>query len=373
MLEQTVKLATEQLEKISQVDLYIGNEELEEVTSCFTNRWLTEGPKTKQFQEELQTFLGSNHVTFAPNGTLGLLLGLLALDLPKGGEVIVPSFTFYASATSIIFANLVPVFVDVDEETFNVCPEKIKAAITEKTVAIMPVHIYGQTCNISAIMEIARKHDLKVIEDAAQAFGLMHKDRPAGCWGDIGVYSFFSDKTITTGEGAALVVKDPKLYEKVRYLRNQGRLHSGTFIHSELGMNFRITDMQSAIGLVQFKKMPDIIKRRKQLWALYEAGLTGVGDLSFMKIDEHSSLIPFRFYIKTKQKDQLIDFLEANSIQTRSFFYPMHLQPKLKQYARGSLPIAEKLYAEGMCLPIHHHISFEDVNRIIQTIKRFFR
>ncbi len=359
------------LHLIQQNDLYIDNSELEAIQDCIERRWLSEGQITTQFAEAISDFTGARFTTFAPNGTLALFLALLALDLPKGSEIIIPSFTFYASAAAAVFAGLKPVFVDVNPDTFNVSPDQIQKAITPQTSGIMAVHIYGQCCDIGVICDIAKKYHLKVIEDAAQALGVHYRGQHVGCIGDIGIFSFFSDKIITTGEGAAVVTNQEELFQKLKLLRNQGRAKSSTFIHPELGMNFRITDLQAAIGLRQLAKFPEILTKRLHLWSLYERRLSKLQGIKVMKIAPFSNLVPFRFLIKSKKKEALSLFLENSGIATRSFFYPMHKQPRLQEYRFDSCHNAERLYEEGLCLPIHHHLQEEDVERICSVIDRF--
>lgn len=364
--------STPPLRRISQVDLFIDEEELEKLTPSIMDRWLTEGPRAAELTEAIKETTGTRHVVFAPNGTLGLYLALLGLDLPKGSEILIPSFTFYGSATSAVFAGLKPVFVECYEDTYNVDIEDLERKITPQTSAIMPVHIYGQMCDIRSVMDIAKRHGLKVVEDAAQAFGVHFSGQHAGTFGDIGVFSFFSDKVITMGEGAALFTQDDALYERLRLLRNQGRPNAGTFVHPELGMNFRITDLHAAIGLVQLGKLPAIRERRSALWELYRKELSGVGDVSFMSIHPESEFIPFRVPITTSKREELEAFMRENMIDTRGFFYPMHLQPKFVSDPPQSLPISEKLNATGVCLPVHRYISDEDAMRICDTISTFF-
>lgn len=358
--------------RISQVDLFIDEAELESLTPSIMNRWLTEGPRAAELTEAIKDYTKTRQLVFAPNGTLGLYLALLVLDLPKGSEILIPSFTFYGSATSAVFAGLKPVFVECYEDTYNVDLEDLERKITPATAVIMPVHIFGQICDIHGVMDIAQRHGLKVVEDAAQAFGVHFDGQHAGTFGDIGVFSFFSDKVITMGEGAALFTQDDALYERLRLLRNQGRPNAGTFVHPELGMNFRITDLHAAIGLAQLGKLPLIRERRTQLWDIYRSGLEGVGDIRFMSIHPKSEFIPFRAPITTSHREELEMFMRENMIDTRGFFYPMHLQPKLKSDPPQSLPTSEKLNAQGLCLPVHRHISDDDAKRVCEVIQQFF-
>lgn len=358
---------------ISQVDLFIDEQERALVDSCLQDRWLTEGPRARAFQEAIRAHIGAQHVMFAPNGTLGLYLALLGLRLAPGDEILLPAFTFYGSATAVVFAGLKPVFVDVDPGTFSATPEAFAAAVGPRTRAIMPVHIYGQSGDMPGLMEVAQRHGLRVVEDAAQAFGVTYGGKSAGTFGDIGVFSLFSDKVITTGEGGVLVTDSDELAARLRLIRNQGRENSGTFIHSELGMNFRITDMQAAIGLMQLRKLPEILVERDRKWQIYCDQLSGVGDIAFMHVDPKSTLVPFRFPILTEAREKLAQTLEANGIQTRGFFYPMHLQPKLRSDPPQSLPVSEDLYRRGLCLPIHHHLTDGQIERIATVIRGCFQ
>lgn len=358
--------------KIPQVDLFIDGAELALIEKSVHNRWLTEGPYAKAFQDAIRAQTGSKHVMFAPNGTLGLFLALLGLDLDPGSEIVMPTFTFYGSATAAVFAGLKPVFVDVDPATFNVRASDLEPAIGPRTRALMPVHIYGQSCEMREIMALARKHKLMVVEDAAQALGTTLHGKTAGTFGDIGVYSTFSDKVITTGEGGILVTDSDELADRLRLLRNQGRPHAGTFVHPSLGMNFRITDLQAAIGVAQMKKLPQILADRAKKWKQYSDALRGVGDLEFMRIVPGSSIVPFRFPILTGRRDALAKHMEARGIQTRGFFYPMHLQPKLKAATPASLPVAESLYERGLCLPVYVNLTDAQVGEITDAIRSFF-
>jgi perosamine synthetase len=358
--------------KIRQVDLDLDTRELQSIQTAIEARWLTEGAFTARLTEAIQAATRSRHVTFAPNGTLGLFLALLALDLPRGGEILIPSFTFYGSATAAVFAGLVPRFVDCHPDTYNIDVADAARHVTSRTVAIMPVHIYGQTCDLDGIIELARAHGLKIVEDAAQAFGATFTGRAAGTFGDIGVISFFSDKIVTMGEGAALLTQDARLFERLRLMRNQGRPHAGTFVHPELGMNFRITDVQAAIGSVQLAKFDDILARRLRLCDLYAKRLAGVGDLRPMTIDQRSNFVPFRYPVTSTRRERIEQALNAAEVDTRGFFYPMHLQPKLREFATGPLPVSEMLHETGLCLPVHAHITESDVARICDTITSCF-
>lgn len=358
--------------KITQVNPYVDECEISNIEKSINDKWLTEGPYCQQFLDKIKETTGSKYAVLAPNGTLGLFLALLALDLPKDSEVIIPSFTFYASATSVVFAGLKPVFVDVNPNTYMIDLESLEENITKNTSAIMPVHVYGHSAPITEVMQVAKKHNIRVIEDAAQAYGVFFDGKHCGIFGDVSMISFFADKTITTAEGAVVLTQCEKLYKKLRYLRNQGRDNSGVFIHPELGMNFRLNDIQCGIGVSQANKFHEISHTKNSLYNIYLNNLKGIGDLDFMSVDDSSTFVPFRFFLTTKHKEKLMEFLEHNGIQTRSYFYPMHLQPKLKCYTRDLCVESEKLYAKGICLPLHMDMTKNDVDIITDIIKEYF-
>lgn len=306
----------------------------------------------------------------APNGTLGLFLSLLALDLPRGSEILIPSFTFYGCASAAVYAGLTPVFVDADPETFNLDVDSLEPLVSANTRAIMPVHTYGHAAPMDQIMDLAHRHGLVVLEDAAQGYGVSYRDRHVGTWGDVGMISFFADKTVTTGEGGVVLTQRDDLYERLRLVRNQGRLESGTFIHPSLGMNFRMTDLQCAVGLAQLRKASAIIERKRANQDLYRSQLEDTPGLRLLRVQSGSSFVPFRFIVASERRDALVAALERAGVQTRSVFYPLHRQPCLTEYVDRPLPVAERLYEEGICLPVHYGLTDGDIDYISGIIRR---
>ena len=361
--------------KISQIEPYVGQEELSNLIRVIENKWLTEGPFSEEFLSIIKQFTGAKHALLTNNGTLALYLALKALGIQTGDEVIVPDFTFNASGSSVVFAGGKPVFVDVDRQNYNIDITKIGAAISSKTKAIMPVHIYGQSADLEPIMKVAKKHNLKVIEDAAQSYGVFYKGRHTGTIGDIGMISFFADKTVTTGEGGVLLTDNDSLCERLQYLRNQGRLDSGTFVHKQLGMNFRMTDLQCAVGVAQLKKFQEIERLKLRNFKLYKKLLNDVNEIKVMEEVNYSNLVPFRFPVITKDLDNLIAHLEARGIQTRRFFYPLHKQPCYKNIGSKSksYPNADFLYENGLALPIFPSLKREQIVYICKSIKEFYQ
>jgi perosamine synthetase len=361
--------------KIPQFKPYIGKEEYEKIKECFDNNWVTEGEKSKEFVNQLNKITGCKYGVLAPNGTLSLYLGLKALGVGRGDEVIVPNFSFYASASSVIMAGAKPVFAEVDIENLQADVNQIIKKISRRTKAIMPVHVYGMSCDIEEIMKISHKYKLKVIEDAAQGIGLKFKGKHVGSFGEIGSFSFFADKTITTGEGGYLCTNSQEIYNKLLYLRNQGRINRGSFIHPELGYNFRMTDIQSSMGLAQLKKLEFIIKTKKENFELYDQNLKQK-KFVIVKPIVGSSFVPFRIAIlfdEISQKEKTEKELNLNGVETRTFFYPLNRQPYFKRknnifFKRKKDSVTLSLYNRGICLPSYVGLSEKEILYICKVI-----
>lgn len=360
--------------KVAQLEPYVNEDELINLKKVIETGWLTEGPFAKEFLENIQKFTGAEYAVLANNGTLALFLSLLSIGIKSGDEVIVPDFTFNASGASVVFTGARPVFVDINESDLQIDVTKIEQAITSKTRAIMPVHIYGQSCNMGAIKNIAKKYHLKVVEDAAQGFGVFYEGTHTGTIGDVGMISFFADKTITTGEGAVILTNNEEIYKKLKLLRNQGRPNSGTFIHPEIGMNFRITDLQCAVGVAQINKFKEIEKIKINHYNQYKSLLKDIPQIKFVEENEHSNFVPFRVNVKVQKLNQLIDYLEDNKIQTRKFFYPLHRQPcyNFLNYKDNDFPISNKMHNEGLSLPVFCNLKEEQIRYICNAIEKFY-
>ena len=365
--------------RVSQFEPSIGVEEYQAIQQCFDTKWITEGKLCNEFSEKLLDLIGCKYGVFANNGTLSLYMALRSLDIGPGDEVLVPNFTFIASANSVIMAGATPVFVDVEEETLHIDLEKAQRQITEKTKAIMPVHIYGTSANMKKIVDFSEKNDLKIVEDAAQAIGVNWQGNHCGSLGHIGSFSFFADKTITTGEGGFVCTNDEKVYEKLLYIRNQGRINRGSFVHPEIGFNFRITDIQAAIGLVQISKLPQIINRKLQILDMYKNSLQCIEKIKIHQPEVGSNHIPFRVAITDEDgRDGLMSYMKKKNIETRTFFYPLHLQPCLtnldnnREYLSDDMQVSVKLYKNGICLPSYPSIENEKVEYVCKTIKDYY-
>lgn len=356
---------------IEQVDIKIRNrEELDKMISdIIDRRWFSEGPVCKQYLETIQKKFSLDHVFLAPNGTLGLYLALLAVGEGKSkGDVLVPSFTFYGSATSIVFAGFNPVFVDCSEKTFQSTLQNFKDACTPNTVGVMPVHIYGQVGEVEEICAWAKEKGFFSVEDAAQALGCKKKGKSAGTFADVGVFSTYSDKILTTGEGSILTCKTQELADKVRLVRNQGRPNAGTFTHPSLGMNFRMTELQAALGLHQLNSIEIELEERRAKYKYYASKMENVRGLGTMELITDSTLIPFRFPVLAENREKVQEALKAAGVQTRDFFVPMHMQPQFIKNQVKEIPNATKISKMGICLPVHHSVTNENIDLMFKAM-----
>jgi perosamine synthetase len=368
--------------KVPQLQPWIGTEEYAAIGECFEQNWITEGPKARLFQEKLLALMGASYGVFAPNGTLALYLALRALNVGPGDEVIVPDFTFIGSANAVEMAGAKPVFCDVQPQHCQIDLDRAEQCVTTRTRAIMPVHMYGTVCDMDAVVAFAARHKLLVIEDAAQAVGVHYKGRHAGTFGTAGAFSFFADKTITTAEGGFVVTNDPKVHEKLLSLRNQGRQERGTFIHPEIGYNFRMTDLQCAMGVVQLNKLEEIIARKQQILARYRALLSACPQVRFFAPPADAEWIPFRIPVFCERAHELMAFLTSKEIEPRTFFYPLHRQPAFrylledKEYQHSLedelFPQTVSAYDQGVCLPVFPALSEAQIHCVCEAIRKFY-
>lgn len=365
--------------KIPQFQTWIGTEEYEALAPCFEEGWITEGPRAKAFSEQLLALMDVPYGVFAPNGTLAIYLALRAIEIGPGDEVIVPDFTFLGSASAVQMTGARPVFVDVNRDNFQIDLTDAARLVTPRTKAIMPVHIYGTMADMGAVLAFAARHNLLVIEDAAQAVGLYSEGTHAGTFGAVGTFSFFADKTITTGEGGFIVTRDKNVYENLLYLRNQGRIERGSFIHPRMGYNFRMTDLQCAMGIVQLAKFPEIVRRKEHIRALYEQELQGVPQIQFFKPSPDANFIPFRIGVLCDDGAKVMAFMKDRGIEGRSFFYPLHRQPCFEYLKDGQFgmddadfPNAVYGYEHGICLPTYPTLKDEEVRYVCAALREYY-
>lgn len=344
------------------------------VNDCLDTMWISSrGSYVENFERQFAAYTGNPHAIAACNGTVVLHLAMLALGIGSGDEVILPSLTYVATTNAIAYVGATPVFVDSRRDDWQIDPEAVRRAITPRTKAIVVVHLYGHPCAMDAIMAIAHEHKLYVIEDAAEAFGAHYKGTHVGNFGDIATYSFFGNKTITTGEGGMITCKDPALYKTIRQLRNQGNSETREYWHEVVGYNYRMTNIAAAIGLAQLEKADEILARKRIVAAWYRDGLSGL-PLQFheaMGLVEHSYWMCSIALNDPALRDPLREALRAQGIETRPVFHPNHTLPMFRQEL--DLPNATYLAAAGINLPSFPTLTEAEVERVCAVIVDFFR
>ena len=358
---------------------YLGGNELAYVTECVETNWISsQGKFVDQFENAISTYVGAPYAVAVSNGTVALHLALEAFEIGQGDEVIVPDLTFAASVNSILHAGATPVLVDICEDTWSIDPTAIEDAITEDTKAIMPVHLYGQPCDMDRISAIAKKYDLRVIEDAAEAIGSTHRGEPVGAIGDAGCFSFFGNKTVTTGEGGIVLFKDEQVYQRAVQLRDHGMSPSKRYWHEYVGYNYRMTNLQAAVGVAQMERIDEIIERKIEIGELYKKNLNTVDGITLpVEIDDRTNthwlftaLIDKEFGIN---RHELIGKMKQNGIDLRPVFYPLHEMPVYKEYGRGSYDQATKIAYHGISFPSSLTLSDKDIEEISNVFKSVVR
>jgi perosamine synthetase len=354
-----------------------GNEE-RYVVDAIRSSWISStGPYVDRFEREFADFCSARYVITVANGTVALHLALLALGVAPNDEVIVPSMTYVATANAIRYVDAEPVFVDVDPATWCIDPVAIERAITPKTRGIIAVHLYGHPADMDAINEIASRHSLWVVEDAAEAHGARYKGRTVGNLGTIGTFSFYGNKIITSGEGGALVVDDPELERRIRLFRGQGMDPQRRYYFPVVGYNYRLTNVACALLCAQLERLPELTARRAHVFDAYEERLHGVPGIRLQPVATWAEPAKWLFSITVAEnefgmpRDALATRLEERSIETRPFFYPIHRLPPYsgRRGASSPLPVTDGLGATGINLPSSTVLTDSDVARVAESIR----
>ncbi len=356
-------------EKIPIYKPFLGEEENQLVAECMQSTWISsQGKFIRAFEEGVEVFTKAEHAIAVSNGTVAIHLAMLALDIGKGDEVITTNFTYVASTNAVLYVGATPVFVDIDPLSWNIDPSKIEAKISSKTKAILYTNIYGCPAEYFELKRIAEKHGLYLIEDAAESFGAKYQDKMSGVLGDVSTYSFFGNKTITTGEGGMVLTPHIKLAEKIRKLKNQGNSETIRYYHDILGYNYRMTNVQAAIGLAQLGKIDEILQLKAALQRRYEEGLNDF--VKFQKLPENttSSYWMCSVVFKTaEEKEAVVMALNSANVETRPFFIPIDELPFYEKV--DNCPNAKEVSLRGLNLPSYPALSEIQQERIIETIK----
>lgn len=342
----------------------LGEEELNKVIKAVKSGWISsKGEFVTEFETKFAEYCGVKYGTAVTSGTTALHLALKALGISKGDEVIIPTLTFIATANAVTYCNAKPVFVDSHPDYWCINPEKIEEKITKKTKAIIPVHLYGHPCDMDAIADIAEDNGLSIVEDAAEAHGAEYKGRKTGSLGNVSCFSFYGNKIITTGEGGMCTTNDEELAEKMKLLRDHAMSKEKTYWHEMVGFNYRMTNLQAAIGVAQLKKLDSFIKKKRKIAEWYNKYLQ-----NSIKHPEMpwAKCVYWMYSILIENRDRVMHRLENGGIESRPFFYPMHVLPPYRNNER--YPVAEELSKRGINLPSSPNLRMEDIKKIAEVV-----
>lgn len=349
-------------------------EEREYIKQALDNNYINEGDLTHEFEKKISHLVGAKYAIATTNCTVALFLCLKAYGIGRDDEVIVPDMTFIATANAVDMAGAIPVLVDVDENML-ISPDTIKKAITPKTKAIMPVHVTGRGCDMEAILEIAREHNLIVIEDAAEALSSKHNGKYLGTWGHAGCFSFSPNKTITTGQGGMIVTNDENIIDTLLMLKDQGRPTRGTGgddIHHIRGYNFKLTNLQSAIGLGQLHYLNERIKRMKEIYTWYSDELKGIDEIKLYSCDIVGGTVPQWTDIQIEKRDNLVEYLVKHNIDSRKYWHPLHTQKPYEQID-SNFPNSIRLSKSSLWLPSAFTLESDEIEKVCKLIKDFIK
>jgi len=352
---------------------YIGDEELQKVTEAVKSGWISSrGSFIEEFERQFSSYIGAKYGVAVFNGTVALHLALKALGIGEGSEVILPALTFVATANAATYTGAEPVFVDSHPDYWCVDPRAVERNITEKTKAIIVVHLYGHPCDMDPILELAGKYGVYVIEDCAEAHGALYKGRRVGSFGVISCFSFYGNKIITTGEGGMCLTSNHELAEKMRTLRNQGVNPDKQYWHDIIGFNYRMTNLQAAIGVAQMSKIDKAIARKRHIANRYrellgDERIVGPPEMQWAK----SVYWLYSILLERDLRDSVIESLARQGIESRPFFHPIHCLPPYKTDLR--LQIAEELSARGLSLPSGPNISEDDVDYVSSSLNSILK
>ncbi|PWS31665.1 DegT/DnrJ/EryC1/StrS family aminotransferase [Pedobacter paludis] len=360
----------------------LNGNELKYLTECITTGWISsEGPFIKEFEAKFSSYIGQKHGIAVSNGSAALDIAIKALGICMGDEVIMPTFTIISPAQSIVTAGATPVLVDCSLTNWNMNVVEIESKITERTKAILVVHIYGLPVDMSSILTLAKRYKLKIIEDAAEVHGQTYNGQKCGSFGDVSIFSFYPNKHITTGEGGMILTNDQHLADRCQKLRNLCfEPYGPRFVHYELGWNYRMTNLQAALGLAQLEQIDYFIDKKRKLGSFYQRELSFLKDFGFLLPEESSDFAENIYWVfglvasSEEEKENLVAFLNQNKIATRPFFWCMHEQPVFKEmglFQNESYPNAEKLARNGFYLPSGLGTEEEDLERVVSVIKNY--
>jgi len=352
----------------------ISGNEKKYISECIDSGWISSiGHFVRRFESDFATYCGSQYGATVNTGTAALHLALRALDIGPGDEVILPTLTFASTANVVLYQGATPVFVDSGERDWNMDPDDFAQLITPRTRAVIPVHLYGQPCDMARIVPAAKEAGMYIIEDCAEAHGATIDDKRVGVFGNVGCFSFYGNKIITTGEGGMCVTDDVNLHERMCMLRDHGMDKSKRYWHKEIGFNYRMTNLQAAVGCAQLERIDGLLLKKRWIRDQYDLRLQGLG----CQLPQDPSYGRSVFWLYTlllpsgtsaAERDALIGHLAKQKVESRPVFYPITDMPPYQQYAR-SLPHASDIAARGITLPSFHGLTESSIDRVCELIR----
>lgn len=358
----------------------ISEEDIRAVVNVLRSSRLSLGPKLQEFEEAMAEFVGARYAVAVSSGTAGLHLCLLAAGVGQGDELITSPFSFVASANSILYVGAKPVFVDIDASTLNLDVKQAAAKINGNTKGLLPVHVFGRPCDMQPLLDVTRAHSLFVLEDACEAIGSRYRGKSVGTFGNAGVFAFYPNKQMTTGEGGMIVSDDEQLATTCRSLRNQGRRQgSGWLEHVRLGYNFRMTEMQAALGLSQLGRIFDLMAQRTRVAAWYQEVLRDCQEVTLPALPPPDITLSWFVYVIVLRnnfteecRNRLVGKMREQGIECSNYFPPIHLQPYFVErfgYRPGDFPVTEHVASRTIALPFYPRLARDDVERVASALK----
>jgi len=355
----------------------IGEKEKEYLCRCVDSTFVsTVGPFVPDFEEKFAQYIGTKYAISTQSGTAAIHLSLIELGIGPGDEVIVPVTTFIATVNPIVYVGATPIFVDIDVNTWNIDPVEIRKAITNKTKAIIPVHLYGNPCDMDAIMALSKEFNIPVIEDATESLGATYKGKKTGAFGKFAAFSFNGNKVITTGGGGMITTNDKKAYEHIKFLVNQARDTSKGYYHPEIGYNYRMTNLEASMGLAQLERLPEFLKKKREFKEFYQSVFENTSEIVLQKEYEKSNSSWWMSSILINTGKQITDIqkqLKENGVPSRRVFIPIVEFPPYQKYKIGNYKNAYSIYEHGLNLPSSTLNTHQDLEMGFQGVANAFK
>ncbi|MFZ3074401.1 MAG: DegT/DnrJ/EryC1/StrS family aminotransferase [Minisyncoccales bacterium] len=362
----------------------ITRKEIDLINQVLSTSTLSIGPRVMEFEQKIADYVGVKYAVAVNSGTSGLHLCVRGMGIKDGDEVITTPFSFIASANCILFERAKPVFADIDPDTLCLDPEKIEEKITAKTKAILPVHVFGHSCDMEKISFVAKKHNLAVIEDACEAIGAEYKNKKAGSFGDCAVMAFYPNKQITTAEGGMVLTDNENIARLCRSMRNQGRSDGGAWLsHERLGYNYRMSELGAAMGVGQMDRIDEILGKREGIAGKYSSRLENIEGIIIPQVSRYVKMSWFVYVVRLdsaifsrQMRDQVMDELKSNNISCNNYFPPIHLEPfyvDLFGYRKNDFPVAERISESTIALPFYNNLMEDEIDYICCSLKRIIK